>query len=81
MCRQTKMRKPILYERELELPQFRSRPLGGTPWHDGRKDRPKGYWWGATGPQVFNPHQIIDRPRSAKDAQSGDPPLSGMASG
>ena len=31
MCRQTKMRKPILYKREFKLPPFRSRPLWGTP--------------------------------------------------
>ena len=31
MCRQTKMRKPILYEREFKLPPFRPRPLWGTP--------------------------------------------------
>ena len=31
MCRQTKMRKPILYEREFKLPPFRSRPKWGTP--------------------------------------------------
>ena len=30
----------------------------------------------ATGPQVFNPHQIIDPPEVAKDAQMVDPPLS-----
>ena len=31
MCRQTKMRKPILYKRRFKLPPFRSRPLWGTP--------------------------------------------------
>ena len=31
MCRQTKMRKPILYEREFKLPPFRTRPKWGTP--------------------------------------------------
>ena len=30
VCRQTKMRKPILYKRELELPPFRTRPLRVT---------------------------------------------------
>ena len=66
MCRQTKMRKPILYERELELPQFRSRPLGGTPWHDGRKAGPRGTGGEQRGRRYLIPIRSSTRPRSPR---------------